>query len=63
MEISNMPVNLTLRLFDFCKDCDQFDTEDGTFYVGNTEYHTITCSHRDACGRMKNKMDGKDNAE
>ena len=63
MKIDNMPSNLSLRLFDICKDCDQFDTEDGTFYIGNTEYHTITCSHRDACARLINKLEGNDNAK
>lgn len=58
MQIDNMPINLTLSLFGICKGCDQFDTEDGTFYIGKTEYHTITCSHRDACARLINKLEG-----
>ena len=63
METNNMPVNLTLRLFDFCKGCDLFDTKDSTFCVGDTEYHTIMCKHVNACGRMKSKMEGNNNAE
>lgn len=61
--MDNMPVNLTVRMLDFCKGCDRFDTDDITYYIGDTEYHTIICSHIDACGRMKSKMEGNNNAE
>ena len=61
--MDNMPSNLTLRLFDFCKDCDQFDTDDIKIYMDTTTYHTITCRHINACGRMKDKLEGKDNAK
>ena len=63
MQMDNMPSNLSLRLFDFCKGCDQFDTNDITFYMDTTTHHTITCRHINACGRMKEKTEGNDNAE
>ena len=63
MQIDNMPSTLTLRLFDFCKDCDQFDTEDSTYYIGKITHHVITCTHRDACGKIISKLEGIKNAK
>lgn len=61
--MDNMPSTLTLRLFDFCKGCDQFDTDDNTFYICNIEYHTITCRHINACVRLITKLEGNENAK
>lgn len=50
---------ISLKVADYCHDCESFSPECQTFYIDNVPNHTVVCTNFIECRRIKLYLEKK----